>query len=161
MSSSGPGLDIIDDIITGLPVSDHDHGVNGLEFGDNGELYVLVGGNTNAGIPGSISGSKQQKEGLFSAAALVAYIGSVDFDGHLRYDQLDDGNLIGGSGVEVFSSGLRNPYDLVLHSMNGQIYATDNGPNSGYGKTSVSCTEGVADVEEEDELNLLISEWHR
>lgn len=119
---------------------------------------MLVGGNTNAGVPGSISGSKLQKEGLFSAAALVAYIGHDDFDGNLQYDNLDDGNLIGGSGVEVFSSGLRNPYDLVLHSITGHIYATDNGPNSGYGKASVSCNEGVDDVEEEDELNLLLSE---
>jgi glucose/arabinose dehydrogenase len=150
-------LDVIEDIITGLPVSDHDHGVNGLEFGDHGELYILVGGNTNAGVPGALSGSNLQKEGLFSAAALVAYLGRDDFDGHLLYDQVDDGNLIKGSGIEVFSSGLRNPYDLVLHSINGNIYATDNGPNSGYGKKSVGCDQGVDDVDEEDELNLLTS----
>lgn len=44
---SGANLDVYVDIVTGLPVSDHDHGVNGLEFGDNGELYFQVGGNTN------------------------------------------------------------------------------------------------------------------
>jgi glucose/arabinose dehydrogenase len=154
---SGSNLDVIEDIITGLPVSDHDHAVNGLEFGDHGELYILVGGNTNAGVPGAMSGSNLQKEGLFSAAALVAYLGRDDFDGHLLYDQVDDGNLIKGSGIEVFSSGLRNPYDLVLHSINGNIYATDNGPNTGYGKKSVGCDQGVDDVDEEDELNLLTS----
>ena len=41
----------MEDIITGIPISDHDHGINGIEFGDNGELYIQVGGNTNAGIP--------------------------------------------------------------------------------------------------------------
>lgn len=44
---SGANLDVYTDIITGLPVSDHDHGVNGLEFGDFGELYIQIGGNTN------------------------------------------------------------------------------------------------------------------
>lgn len=48
----GPKLEFIDDVVTGLPVSDLDHGVNGIEFGDNGELYIQVGGNTNAGVPG-------------------------------------------------------------------------------------------------------------
>jgi len=33
---SGANLDISETIITGLPISDHDHGVNGLEFGDHG-----------------------------------------------------------------------------------------------------------------------------
>ena len=33
-----------------LPVSNHDHGVNGITFDNNGDLYVSVGGNTNAGV---------------------------------------------------------------------------------------------------------------
>ena len=37
---TGSNMDVVTDIITGLPISDHDHGVNGLQFGDNGELYV-------------------------------------------------------------------------------------------------------------------------
>lgn len=42
--AKGANLDIIEDVITGLPVSDHDHGVNGLEFGNDGQLYIGIGG---------------------------------------------------------------------------------------------------------------------
>ena len=70
---TGSNFETVADVITGLPVSDHDHGtyhglkqdivwfriqqqsltlvllvirlgVNGLEFGDNGELYMVIGG---------------------------------------------------------------------------------------------------------------------
>jgi hypothetical protein len=40
----GPTLSTVTPVITGLPVSHHDHGINGIEFGDHGELYIMVGG---------------------------------------------------------------------------------------------------------------------
>jgi hypothetical protein len=40
----GATLQTVTPVITGLPVSHHDHGVNGIEFGDHGELYIMVGG---------------------------------------------------------------------------------------------------------------------
>jgi IPT/TIG domain len=40
------------EVISGLPVSAADHGVNGMDFGDGGELYIMVGSHTAAGIPG-------------------------------------------------------------------------------------------------------------
>ena len=58
--ASGPNLETITDIITGLPVSDHDRGLNLLEFGDNGELYFVSGSHTNGGIRGAASSSKIQ-----------------------------------------------------------------------------------------------------
>jgi Malectin domain/IPT/TIG domain len=128
---SGANLDKVTDVVTGLPVSDHDHAVNGLEFGDAGELYILVGGNTNGGIPGALSGSQIQKDNVLSSAVLVAYLSDPDFKGVLTYDAPDNGNLNPGSGVELFAAGLRNPFDIVLHS-NLKLYATDNGPNLKY-----------------------------
>jgi hypothetical protein len=47
---SGANLDQVTDIVVGLPVSDHDHAVNGLEFGDAGELYILVGASIRASV---------------------------------------------------------------------------------------------------------------
>lgn len=35
-----------------MPVSDHDHGLNNIVFGNNGELYFAIGSNTNGGVPG-------------------------------------------------------------------------------------------------------------
>jgi len=111
-------------------VSDHDHGLNAIEFGDNGEIYFQIGGNTNGGIPGQLSGSQIQKENYYSAATLVAYLSDPLFNGTITYDAPDDGTPDGGYGVEVFASGLRNAFGLVMHS-NGKLYGTDNGPNWG------------------------------
>jgi len=119
--ASGANLDIITDIVTGLPVSDHDHGVNGIVFGDNGELYIQIGGNTNGGLAGQLSGSQLQKENVLGAATLVAYLSKSDFDGTITYDSDDDGNQVGALGsVEVFAHGNRNPFGVLLHS-NGNV----------------------------------------
>nr|MCU0527803.1 carbohydrate-binding protein [Elainella sp. Prado103] len=48
---SGPSFSTVTPVVTGLPVSNHDHGINGMVFDNNGNLLVAVGGNTNAGIP--------------------------------------------------------------------------------------------------------------
>jgi len=47
---SGRYLDSVKHVITGLPVSDHDHGINGMDFDDHGNLYFQIGGKplTNA-----------------------------------------------------------------------------------------------------------------
>jgi N-acetylneuraminic acid mutarotase/glucose/arabinose dehydrogenase len=153
---SGPNLSIMEDIITGLPVSDHDHGVNGLEFDNDGKLYIQIGGNTNAGVPGAVSSTGQQKEGVLSAATLVADITEPNFDGAIIYDA--SANQIGGD-VAVFASGERNPYDIVLHS-NGKMYGTDNGPNNGFGEKSTGCFSQGPDPSEGDELNLLIQDGY-
>ena len=108
-------------------------GLNGLTFGDNGEIYIQVGSNTNGGIPGPISGSQLQKENYFSSSTVVAEISDPLFDGIIAYDKDDDGKPISGRGIEVFAPGVRNSYSMILHS-NGNLYGTDNGPNIGYGK---------------------------
>jgi glucose/arabinose dehydrogenase len=125
----GANLDKVTDIVTGLPVSELDHAVNGIYFGNNGELYIGVGSNTNGGIPGELSGSRIMKDNFFSAAILVANLGEPGFNGFITYNAPIDGDPITGTGpkgVEVFSPGHRNPFGVVVHS-NGQIYATDNG----------------------------------
>ena len=112
---SGPYLDVVEDVITGLPVSDHDHAVNGMEFGDHGELYFQVGGNTNAGIPGKLSSRNQLDEGYFSAATLVANnIASRSFRGVITYNSNHDPNLA-DIDVEIFAHGQRNAFDLIPH----------------------------------------------
>lgn len=153
----GSNLDVVFDVITNLPVSDHDHSVNGIEFGDNGELYVQIGGNTNAGVPGRLTGLRMQKENPLSAATIVAQLSDPKFNGTIQYDADDNGNIVGGYGVRVFASGQRNSFDITLHS-NGKLYATDNGPNDGFGKRATGCgpkQEGD-DPDEPDKLNLII-----
>lgn len=82
-----------------------------MTFDDNGNLYIQVGGNTNAGVPGALSTSQTQEEDLFSAATLIARnVTSLGFDGHVTY--ANNGDQTGGWDVGVFASGQRNPYDV-------------------------------------------------
>lgn len=156
--ASGANLDVVRDLITGLPVSDGDHGVNGLEFGNNGELYIQIGGNTNGGIPGRLSSTQKQKDSFLSAATLVAHVSKPNFNGALTYTAEDDGDLNAGYDVKIFATGSRNPVGIVLHS-NGKLYGTDNGPDLKYGDMLTSCSgASVADIEQDDEINLLVQD---
>jgi glucose/arabinose dehydrogenase len=153
--ASGANLDTIVDVIMGLPVSDADHGINGLEFGDEGELYIQVGSNTNGGVPGRLTTTQKQKDQVFSAATLVAYLSKPNFRGVLTYTADDDGDA-NPSDVEVFAFGNRNPLGIVLHS-NGNLYGTDNGPDIKYGDMLTSCTgSSIEGVDEKDKVNLLV-----
>jgi len=153
---SGPQLNQRKDIVTGLPVSERDHGINGLIFLQDGNMLILVGSNTNGGLPGPLTPSGLQEEKLLSATASIAYIMKPDFDGQIKYSNNDnkDGTQIGGLDVEPWCFGIKNTFSGVLHS-NGNIYAPDNGPGFGFGKTSISCTETGDEAQAIDELNLL------
>lgn len=126
---TGPNFDKPVDVISGLPVSRMDHANNGTFFGDDGNLYLQQGGNTNSGAPGEgLNGFRD--EGPLSAATLIAYIRRPGFDGHITHSDPEPGvaHQTGGFDVQVYAPGFRNPYDLVMHS-NGYLYGTDNGPN--------------------------------
>jgi glucose/arabinose dehydrogenase/N-acetylneuraminic acid mutarotase len=162
----GPLFDSPQPLITGLPVSNHDHGINGLEFDNDGNLLICVGGNTNAGVKWPLIGDLP--ESPLSGAILRAFTMRPGFDGAIEYAFSDTGlpsvsqvdgeevDQVAGQ-VEVLASGLRNSYDLVL-STRGTWYATDNGPNLGYGPPSTGPdTQGTLHPQEPDELVLLES----
>ena len=48
---------------------------------------------------------------------------------------------------------LRNPYDLVYTTAR-RLYATDNGPNLGFGPASIGAVAQLPDPEDADELLL-------
>ncbi len=141
-------------LITGLPSSNHDHGINGLSFDNRGQLYVPIGGNTNAGVPSPELGGLD--ESPLSETILVASIREPDFDGRVSHRSFTTGvalpdqgdarqaEALLGSGLRVFASGFRNPYDVVW-ATNGQLYGTDNGPNVGFGKASLTATADTGD----------------
>lgn len=131
----------IGDVITQLPVSNHDHGVNGLVFGQDGRLHFQVGGFTNAGYnkPGNKLGGID--ENPFSGASLVADVTKSGFDGDIKYSSSDPSTArYTGKDVKIWSTGWRNSYGITIHS-NGKLYASDNGPSDGFGTKSVSCTK--------------------
>jgi hypothetical protein len=159
---SGPGYTTRTDIITGLPISKSAHEANGLAFGPDGRLYIEQGSSTNAGI---VNPAPDPNFPLFlypdtpiSGAILVADIKAPGFNGNVTYSPMDATNpniVKTGGDVSVFAPGFRNPYGLVWHS-NGNLYATDNGPNAGYGGPSTTCSNAsVGDAAGLDELNLV------
>jgi N-acetylneuraminic acid mutarotase len=162
---SGPDFNSPQVVVSGLPSSNHDHGVNGLVFDHNGDLLICVGGTTDAGIRHLNIGDLP--ESPLSGAILKAETSRADFNGAVHYLQRapphapDDDQAHGedvvvalGSHVTVHASGLRNHFDLVLHS-NGHVYATDNGPNPGFGGSSMGPTADGGDVQSPDELVLV------
>lgn len=146
------------DVVTGLPVSNHDHGVNSLIWDNSGNLYAQIGGFTNAGVsvPGDLVGGVP--ESVLSAATIVVHTRATGFNGHVKYDQYTDPGsakkITPDRFVEGFAYGFRNSYGSVYHT-NGYIYATDNGPNKGYGNRSVTCNSEAEDPWHPDSLVLV------
>jgi IPT/TIG domain/Glucose / Sorbosone dehydrogenase len=152
--ASGPNLENVVDIITGLPVSGTDHGLNAIEFLDNGALLFTCGSLTNGGLPGKLSNSGKLKENFLSASVGIAYLSHPDFNGEIKWSAPDDGNMI-STGIDLYGMGMRNPFGLVLHS-NGKVYGTDNGPNFEYGRMLTGCNgDSIDDSKRDDELFLL------
>ncbi len=144
-------------IISGLPVSNHDHGTNVITFNLDGKMLVSVGSSSNGGasVPGDGIGGVP--ESPFSGSVIEADYLRPGFDGKIVYDQTENpgtANVVSGD-INVFVSGLRNCFGMTLHS-NGQIYATDNGPNINFGLTSTSCTTSAPDPESDDKLVRLL-----
>lgn len=162
---TGPNFNTPVPIITGLPVSNHDHGINGMAFDHKGDLFIAVGGNTNAGIPDCNIGGLQ--ESPLSGAVLKAEISKPNFNGNILYrltssgaqnnDQVSGGvvDVIPGVDVRVFAHGLRNTFDIEF-TQEGRLYAVDNGADPGFGNASYGPTQQGPAPDANDELNLLI-----
>jgi len=157
---SGAGYATRTDIITGLPASNSGHQANGLAFGPDGKLYIAQGSTTNAGVVNPNAGLFQREEAPTSAAVLVADVNVGGFNGAITYSPVDTYStsvVQTGGDVSVYAPGLRNPYDIMFHT-NGRLYNTDNGPNTGYGPGSATCTTADAvDAQAADELNIIVA----
>ncbi|WP_375434373.1 malectin domain-containing carbohydrate-binding protein [uncultured Hymenobacter sp.] len=150
------------DLVRGLPRSEENHSVNGMQL-DNNTLYLAVGGHTNAGSPST--NFAYTPEYALSAAILSINLGVIDnmptkVSGNTSYkydlptlddpnranladgsdpndpfggnDGLNQAKIVVGGPVQIFSPGYRNPYDLVI-TKNRRVYTIDNGANQGWG----------------------------
>jgi len=163
---TGPDFATPQAVVTGLPVSNHDHAVNGIAFDDNGDLLISVGSNTNAGVKAFNSGDLS--ESPLSAAVVKARLSKPGFNGAVTYVETLTGlpnndqrfgdlvDLAPGVDVELQAVGLRNAYGLVFTTQ-GRLYVTDNGPNIGFGAASTGPNTQSTDPYDDDELDLV--EW--
>ena len=67
----GPNFDTPIPLVTGLPVSNHDHAINQIQFDNNGDLLISVGSMTNAGVLDAAHGGLP--ESPLSAAIVKAH----------------------------------------------------------------------------------------
>jgi glucose/arabinose dehydrogenase len=144
LTHKAPGWDRLD-LVRGLPRSEENHATNGLVLEtDSNTLYAAQGSNTNAGAP-------SHHFALLPEYALSGAVLAIDLDriGERTYDlpTLDDdsrdgnpdehdpfgGNdgrnqaLLDPDGpVQLYASGFRNIYDLLL-MQNGRLYTSQNG----------------------------------
>ena len=161
---TAPDFDNPTPLITQLPVSNHDHGINGLQFDNNGDLLICSGGNTNAGVIHPNMGDLP--ESPLTGAILKAELSKPGFNGAVTYVETDTGlpnddqvfggdvDVAPGVDVHVHASGLRNTFDLVF-TTSGRVYATDNGPNWGFGKRSTGPDTQLNDPQTPDEVCLI------
>jgi len=127
---SGATLSTVEDYVINLPRSTKDHVTNGLDFGPDGALYALQGSNSAMGEEDNTWGFRPER--LLTAAVLRIDLAAI------INPPLDVQTGVGGTydpfaldaPVTIFSSGTRNPYDLVWHS-NGQLYVPTNGSAAG------------------------------
>lgn len=146
-------------VISGLPVSGHNHGTNALAFDDDGLLYISQGGTTSSGAPSDEEDSRWLgwDETPLSGAILVADVTAPDFDGTVVYDRQEataETRLVSGD-VDVWSPGHRNTYGFVLHS-NGNMYAIDNGSSEPLPASADCETLGPPPENDPDQLNLVV-----
>ena len=151
------------DMVRGLPRSEENHVPNGLLLQGN-KILMLTGGHTNMGAPSN--NFAMLPEYALSGALLEIDLGAI---GGGTYDlpTLDDedragandandpfgGNdgknqakLVQGGPVQIYATGFRNAYDVVLTEA-GNLYTWDNGPNAGWGAAPVgNCTNDTANA---------------
>ena len=148
------------DLVRGLPRSEENHSPNGLAYDKvNNILYMAQGGNTNMGAPSN--NFALLPEYAYSTAILkidLNVIGNSTYDLPTLDDEtrsnvsgndvndpfggndgLNQGKLVAGGPVSVYSPGWRNNYDVLL-TQAGKMYSFDNGPNGGWGGAPTSCS---------------------
>lgn len=157
LTPSGSCLKIGQDLITGLPVSNHDHAVGAMRFTKNGQLLIAVGGFTNAGVskPNDKLGGTPAVP-LSGAVIICDTNKGKNFNGKITYSNVMNPAISKQTGGDcrVWAAGLRNAFGMMIHS-NGKVYAMDNGHNNGFGPVSTGCGSSKPENNMKDKFHML------
>jgi hypothetical protein len=161
------------DLVRGLPRSEENHSINGLQYNEaTNDLYVTVGGNTNMGAP-------SHNFGFLPEYAYAAAILKVDLDAieamTIKNDTSSGTNhkyiydlptlndptrsdatetVFGGNdGLNMAKIVAGSPVQIyapgfrnaydLVVAQSGKMYTIDNGPNAGWGDKPVIGANGV------------------
>ncbi|MDT7827289.1 malectin domain-containing carbohydrate-binding protein [Pricia sp. S334] len=144
---SGPDLSVVEDLIIHLPRSSKDHLTNSIAFDPQGVMYINQGSNSAGGQPDGSWAFRPER--LLSAAVLKLELDKLPATLPLSAFTTDDIGVINSAStasltmsdgtynpyatnapLTLFSTGVRNAYDLVWHS-NGWLYVPTNGTAGG------------------------------
>ncbi|MEL6148543.1 MAG: malectin domain-containing carbohydrate-binding protein, partial [Chloroflexota bacterium] len=201
-TSTCQGWDMVH-LVRGLPRSEENHSVNGMQIDEaNNIMYLAVGGNTNAGAPSN--NFALTTEYVYAAAVVTIDLDAIEtnypiqIDGNgeaYRYDlptlddptrpnvfpdgtpasedpndanysPLDENDPWGGNDglnqakidvggpVQLYATGFRNLYDIVITEDN-RMYGVDNGANQQWGGHPL----GEADYPAETTVGLCTHEY--
>lgn len=129
---SGSDLEIVQDVIVGLPRSYRDHLNNQPSFGPDGALYFPQGSNTASGAPDEYWGERQ--EHLLSGSILRLDVSRLNFGRALDVRTTDAGGnydpFAPSAPLTIYATGIRNAFALVW-SDDGRMYVPVNGASCG------------------------------
>jgi len=130
----------VKDVVTGLPVSNRDHGVNWLQFMPDGRMLIGIGGSTNGGVSSITDRLGGIPPSPYSGSILECPSDTVTNIEYSSYAEPDNAEVI-TPGCKIYAPGFRNSFGAHLHT-NGNLYCTDNGPNFSFGRFSTNCVGG-------------------
>ncbi|KKN33915.1 hypothetical protein LCGC14_0798950, partial [marine sediment metagenome] len=144
---SGPDLSVVEDLIIHLPRSSKDHLTNSITFDPQGTMYINQGSNSAGGQPDGSWALRPER--LLTAAVLKLELNKLPTNLPFSAFTTDDIGVINAASstsftmsdgtynpyatnapLTLFSTGVRNAYDLVWHS-NGWLYVPTNGTAGG------------------------------
>ncbi|WP_187264808.1 malectin domain-containing carbohydrate-binding protein, partial [Pontibacter beigongshangensis] len=129
---SNPSNPQVTDYVVNLPRSIKDHSIFSIDFGPDGAMYIMQGGNTAMGAPDAAWGDRPER--LLSAAVLRLDISKAAQQSlPINAKTAEGGNYnpyASSAALTLFATGLRNAYDLIWHT-NGQLYVPTNGSAAG------------------------------
>ncbi|MEP3208619.1 MAG: putative Ig domain-containing protein [Maribacter sp.] len=155
---TGNDLSVVEDLVIHLPRSSKDHLTNSIEFDPAGDMYINQGSNSAGGEPDAVWANRPER--LLSGAVLkleLNKLGTLPLDAYTTDNiaiinaapavgtTMSDGTYNPysvDSPLSIFTSGVRNAYDLVWHT-NGWLYVPVNG-TAGNGVNSPN-SPGTAD----------------
>jgi mono/diheme cytochrome c family protein/glucose/arabinose dehydrogenase len=129
---SGKNLELVQDVIVGLPRSVRDHLNNQPAFGPDGALYIPQGSNTASGAPDTEWGLRTEHR--LNASILRLDISRVTPGQPIDVRTIDGGGEYDpsrlGAPLTIYASGIRNAFDMVWAS-DGHLYVPVNGSSIG------------------------------
>lgn len=157
---SGPNLEVVEDLLVGVPRSFRDHLNLQPSFGPDGAIYYSQGSNSAFGAPDNFWGQRPERP-------LTAVITRVDLSKITPGKPVDITTPDGGgkydpyapdAPVTIYAYGVRLAYDLLWHS-NGHLYVPVNGSSSGGNSPELRDKDGKVIVPGINNIPLSEHDW--